>query len=111
MPCSILVKCRVINFLKSRYLGHDGDPLSVDSTEHSVFEEDGEVSLCRLLEGEDGSSLEPREEALTGEVLAMWRKVKASHLKSCMLLPATLSATSLTSLEKGSFGMRRLVDF
>ena len=45
----------------SRYLGHDGDPLSVDSTEHSVLEEDGEVSLCRLLESEDGGSLKPRE--------------------------------------------------
>ena len=43
MPCSILVKCQVINFPISRYLGHDGDPLSVDSTEHSVVEEDGEV--------------------------------------------------------------------
>ena len=62
MPCSILVKCRVINLLKSRYLGHDGDPLSVDSTEHSVLKEDGEVSLCRLLESEDGGSLKPREE-------------------------------------------------
>ena len=105
------MKCKVINSLESRYLRHDSDPSSVDGAEHSVLEEDGEVSLCRLLEGEDGSSLEPREEALTGEVLAMWRKVKASHLKSCMLLPATLSATSLTSLEKGSFGIRRLVDF
>ena len=110
MPCSILVKCQVINFPISRYLGHDGDPLSVDSTEHSVLEEDGEVSLCRLLESEDGGSLKPRK-ARNGEDLSMWRKVKASHLKSCMLLPVTLSATSLTSLEKGSFGMRRLVDF
>ena len=56
------MKCKVINSLESRYLGHDGDPLSVDSTEHSVLEEDGEVSLCRLLESEDGGSLKPREE-------------------------------------------------
>ena len=105
------MKYKVISSLESRYLRHDSDPFGVDGAEHSVLEEDGEVCLCCLLEGEDGSSLEPREEALTGEVLAMWRKVKASHLKSCMLLPATLSATSLTSLEKGSFGIRRLVDF
>ena len=56
------MKYKVINYLESRYLGHDGDPLSVDSTEHSVLEEDGEVSLCRLLESEDGGSLKPREE-------------------------------------------------
>ena len=43
-------------------LGHDGDPLGVDGAEHSVLEEDGEVCLCRLLESEDGSSLEPGEE-------------------------------------------------
>ena len=32
-------------------------------------------------------------------------------LRSCMLLLATSIATSLTSLENGSFGMRRLVAF
>ena len=58
----MLEKYKVINSLESRYLRHDGDPLSVDGAEHSVLEEDGEVSLCRLLESEDGSSLEPGEE-------------------------------------------------
>ena len=107
----MLEKYKVINSLESRYLRHDGDPLSVDGAEHSVLEEDGEVCLCRLLESEDGSSLEPGEEGTYFEDLSMWGKVKASHLKSCMLLPATSSATSRTSLEKGSFGIRRLVDF
>ena len=34
-----------------------------------------------------------------------------SDLRSCMLLLATLIATSLTNLEKGSLGMSRSVDF
>ena len=69
------MKYKVISSLESRYLRHDSDPSSVDGAEHSVLEEDGEVCLCRFLESEDCGSLEPREEALTGEVLSMcgWR--------------------------------------
>ena len=56
------MRYKVISSLESRYLRHDSDPFGVDGAEHSVLEEDGEVSLCRLLESEDGGSLKPREE-------------------------------------------------
>lgn len=39
-------------------LGHDGDPLGVDSAEVGVFEETDEVSLAGLLKGHDRRALE-----------------------------------------------------
>ena len=59
-------------------LGHDGHALGVDGAEVGVLEEADEVSLGRLLEGEDGGGLEPEvglevlgdlaDEALEGEL-------------------------------------------
>jgi len=81
------VKYKVISSLESRYLRHDSDPFGVDGAEHSVLEEDGEVCLCCLLEGEDGSSLEPGEEALTGEVLCGWRSRHRTLSLACCCQP------------------------
>jgi histone H3 len=39
-------------------LGHDGDALGVDGAQVGVLEESDEVGLSRLLQGEDGGSLE-----------------------------------------------------
>ena len=44
-------------------LGHDGDPLGVDGTEHGVLEQDGEVRLRSLLKGQNSDSLEPGTES------------------------------------------------
>ena len=40
-------------------LGHDGDPLGVDSAQVGVLEETDEVGLAGLLQGADGGRLEP----------------------------------------------------
>ena len=83
------MRYKVISSLESRYLRHDSDPFGVDGAEHSVLEEDGEVCLSCLLEGEDGSSLEPGEEALTGEVLSMcgWRSRHRTLSLACCCQP------------------------
>ena len=93
-----------------KVLGHDGDPLGVNGAEHGVLEQGGEVRFRSLLKSQDGNCLEPRAKPLVSLVLFS-ELYCLFDLRSCMLLLATRSATSLTSLENGSFGMRRLVDF
>ena len=41
-------------------LGHDGDPLGVDSAQVGVLEETDEVGLAGLLQGHDGRALEAK---------------------------------------------------
>ncbi|CAN0853268.1 hypothetical protein LINGRAHAP2_LOCUS5586 [Linum grandiflorum] len=41
-------------------LGHDGNPLGVDSAEVGILEQSDEVSLSSFLESRDGGALEPQ---------------------------------------------------
>ena len=41
-------------------LGHDGDTLGVDGAQVSVLEQPNQVGLAGLLQGTDGSGLEPQ---------------------------------------------------
>ena len=109
-------------------LGHDGHALGVDGAEVGVLEEADEVSLGRLLEGEDGGGLEPEvglevlgdlaDEALEGEladeelggllVLADLTESDGTGPVAVGLLRATDDGVGFPSCLEGELGARGL---